>query len=332
MTRARPAGWTEVAPNHFAIPFGVIGLSGAWKAAQAILGTPGGIAPALAVTAAAIWIGLCGGYMVQLVRSAALVRRQLTDPIVSPFAAFAPISAMLLGEALLPYAHRAGQVIIAVSLVATVAYGAWWIAQLILRDDLRLDQIHSAYLIPVAVGGIEATSAVGAAGWTALARLCFGAGLIGWAVFGGLTLARQLLRPMPPTWLRPTLVIDAAVAAAVGTAYFSLYGITAPSGLAYAVAGYGLVMASAQIRLLPRYAALPFSPAAWVFVFATAVAAADVLRWTAAASDGWRWPAWTVLTAASAVAAWVATRTAIAVVAELTRGDGTGQDPGCGTG
>jgi tellurite resistance protein len=315
MTRVHQAGWTEVAPGHFAIPFGIIGLGAAWKTAHAVLGSPGGIAPALAVVAAAAWVLVCGSYMVKLVRSPARVRRQLTDPIVSPFAAFAPISAMLLGEALLPYSHLAGQVIIAVSLVVTVGYGGWWIAGLILREDLRLDQVHSAYLIPVAVGGIEATSAVGAAGWTALARLCFGAGLIGWAVFGGLTLARQLLRPVPPASLRPTLVIDAAVAAAVGTAYFNLYGSAAPSGLAYAVAGYGLVMVLAQIRLMPRYLALPFSPAAWVFVFATAVAAADVLRWTAATSDGWRWPAWTVLAAASTVAAWVAARTAITVVA-----------------
>jgi tellurite resistance protein len=315
MTAARPTGWNEVAPNHFAIPFGLIGLGAAWKTAHGVLVAPGGIAPALAVAAAAVWVAICGGYAVKLVRSPALVRRQLTDPTVSPFAAFAPISAMLLGEFLLPYAHLAGQVIIAGSLIAAVGYGAWWMAGLILRDDLRLDQVHSAYLIPVAVAGIEAASAAGAAGWTTLARLCFGAGLIGWAAFGGLTLARQLLRPVLPAPLRPTLIIDAAAAAAVGAAYFSLHGSADPGGLAYAVAGYGLVMALAQIRLMPRYLAAPFSPAAWVFVFAAAVAATDVLRWTAATPAGWRWPAWTVLAAASAVAAWVAARTAIAVVA-----------------
>ena len=81
-----------------------------------------------------------------------------------------------------------------------------------------LGQVQFAYLIPVAVGGIEAAGATGAAGWTPLARPCLGAGLAGWVAFGSLTLARLLLRSLPPPAQQPTLAIDAAIAAAAGVA------------------------------------------------------------------------------------------------------------------
>lgn len=34
-----------------------------------------------------------------------------------------------------------------------------------------------------------------------------------------------------------------------------------------------------MLRLLPLYLRVPFSPGAWVFAFAAAVTATDVLRW-----------------------------------------------------
>jgi tellurite resistance protein len=165
----------------------------------------------------------------------------------------------------------------------------------------------------VSVAGIETASAASAAGWMPLARLCLGAGLLGWAAFGALTLARQILRPLPPPRMLPTAVIDAVIAAAVGVAYFNVYG-PHPSGFAYTVAGYGLVMGAAQIRLLPRYLSAPFTPGTWVFAFAAAVTATDVMRWLSAIHSSRRWSGWLVLAVASALVALIGARTLIAIV------------------
>lgn len=43
------------------------------------------------------------------------------------------------------------------------------------------------------------------------------------------------------------------------SACLSVYGAR-PTGLGYAVAGYGLVLAVVQLRLVPRYLGLPFLP------------------------------------------------------------------------
>jgi len=312
VTRSRPADWGSVRPSYFAFPFGIIGLASSWQAAARTLAAPAWIGPALSILAAGTWLAVCLAYLVRLARHPAAVRGELSDPAMSPFTAFAPICAALLGAGLVHYAQSGGRVVAAIGIALTMSFGAWWTAERVLGDGLRLDQVHSAYLIPMCVGGIEAADAASAADWGTLARLCLGVGVLGWAGFGSLTLARLVLRPLPAPPLRPTLAIDAAVAAAVGVAYFNVYG-TPPGSAAYAIAGYGLVMAGVQARLLPRYLSAPFTPGTWVFAFAAAVTATDVTFWISAIHGAPRWPAWAMLTAASALVAWIAARTALIV-------------------
>jgi tellurite resistance protein len=286
VTGRAAAAWADVTPNFFAMPFGVIGLAAAWSAA-APLGAPRWVPSALLVVAACLWLLVSAAYLAKLRRRPAIVAGELRDPAAGPFAAFAPIGAMLLGGGLVPFARLPGQVIVALGLAATAGFGAWWTADRVLAGPIRLEQVHSAYLIPFAVGGIEAASAAHAAGWAPLARLCLGAGLFGWACFGALTFARLLLCGPPPSWLQPTLAIDAAVAAAAGVALFNVSGIAGGRGdLGYAVAGYGLAMAAVQVRLLPRYLRLPFTPGFWVFAFVAAVTATDLLRWLPPGQSG----------------------------------------------
>ena len=313
MTGARASGWGEPTPQYFAIPFGVIGLAAAWKTAGTALGAPCWIPPVLLVVAAAAWLAVLAAYLRKLAHRPQVVRSELTGPAASPFLAFAPICLMLIRAGALPVARRPAELVVAVGIALTLGYGAWWTADRLQRGPVRLGEVHSGYLIPVAVGSIEAVGAASAAGRLPLARLCAGAGLLGWAAFGSLTLARLLLRPLPPVPLQPTLVIEAAIAAAAGVACFSVYGAR-PTGLGYAVAGYGLLLALVQLRLVPRYLGLPFAPGAWVFAFAAAVTATDVLRWLTAARVGSSWPGWTVLAAASVLITWIAAPTVVAFI------------------
>ena len=45
------------------------------------------------------------------------------------------------------------------------------------------------------------------------------------------------------------------------------------------VGGYGLLIALAQIRLLPLYLRLPFMPSTWSFTFSWAAVATVVMHW-----------------------------------------------------
>jgi len=53
------------------------------------------------------------------------------------------------------------------------------------------------------------------------------------------------------------------------------------SFVACALGGYAVLMALVQVRLIPVYRRLSFTPGAWSFTFAYAAAAADALTWLA---------------------------------------------------
>ena len=76
----------------------------------------------------------------------------------------------------------------------------------------------------------------------------------------------------------PTLAIELAPPAVAGIALFALNGPVA-SPLACALGGYTVLMAVVQLRFLPLYLKLPFSPGFWAFTFSYAAAATDALLW-----------------------------------------------------
>lgn len=49
--------------------------------------------------------------------------------------------------------------------------------------------------------------------------------------------------------------------------------------IAYAIGGYLLLMTLVQLRLLPRYLKLRFSPGFWAFTFSYAIAITPALEW-----------------------------------------------------
>jgi tellurite resistance protein len=77
-------------------------------------------------------------------------------------------------------------------------------------------------------------------------------------------------------------------------------------------------MALVQLRLIPVYRRLSFTPGAWSFTFAYAAAAADALGWlTITKPPGARGYAIAVIAAITGLIVWIAFRTVILAV----RGD-----------
>jgi tellurite resistance protein TehA-like permease len=69
-------------------------------------------------------------------------------------------------------------------------------------------------------------------------------------VIGSLILARLFFGPTLPTPLLPTLAIEVAPAAVASLAYFAQHGDYVDPVVAF-LAGYGVLMALAQLRLFP---------------------------------------------------------------------------------
>jgi tellurite resistance protein len=171
--------------------------------------------------------------------------------------------------------------------------------------------VHPGYFLPTAAGGLIGANAAAQVHLHALAEASFGIGVICWVMLGSVILNRLFTRPALPSALVPTMAMELGIPAVAGLAYFALAGRTV-SLVACALGGYAVLMAVVQIRLIPVYRGLSFTPASWSLAFAYAAAAADALVWLAItkppAATGY---AIAVITLLTAFVSWIAFRTVV---------------------
>jgi tellurite resistance protein len=184
---------------------------------------------------------------------------------------------LLAAQGVYPHAAIAGTVLLDVFLVSTVLLGGWFTGQWIYRP-LELDRMHPGYFLPTVAGGLVASAGATEVGQRRLAEVVFGLGLICWIVLGSILLARLLVRPALPAALTPTLAIEVAPAAVASLAYFGLNGDRVDFAAAV-LAGYGMLMVLAQLRLIPAYRRLSFMPGLWAFTFPWAAVATSAIHW-----------------------------------------------------
>lgn len=265
----------RIPPNLFGAAFGLAGLGEAWQTAARTAGSPVAVAAAIDVLAAAVWVILAAGYLRGGSRQ---VMADLRDPVAAPFVPLALIAGMLLGAELCPYAAGPGQVIVAFCLTGTVLLGGWLTGQWI-AADLDLAAFHPGYLLPTVAGGFVGAAASVQAGFpAAVARAAFGIGLTSWLLVGPALLGRLFFRPMLAGALVPTLAIVLAPPAVGGIAYLALGG---PGIGTEVLGGCTVLMALAQVRLIPLYLHLRFGPGFWAFTFSYAATASYALDWLA---------------------------------------------------
>lgn len=106
-------------------------------------------------------------------------------------------------------------------------------------------------------------------GYSELARLLLGYGVVCWLTLGSIILARLFTRAALPTPLVPTLAIELAPPVVAGTAWFAING-NRPDTVAYLLAGY----------------AVPQMLAYWLLAVISAGIAAVALRTVVALSRG----------------------------------------------
>jgi tellurite resistance protein len=300
----------RVPPNLFAIALGIAGLAQAWDAAVPLLGTPQAIPDGLSILAAALWVVLVGAYLAQGPR---IIMADLRDPVLSPFVSVSALTAMLLSAALVKDAFAAGRVLVIVFLAVTVGLGGWLTGQW-MTGGIEPDSVHPGYFLPTAAGGLIGANAAAQVHLHGLAEASFGIGVISWVLLGSTILSRLFTRPALPSALVPTMAIELGIAGVAGSAYFAVAGRTV-SFMACVLGGYAVLMAVAQVRLIPVYRRLSFTPGAWSFAFSYAAAAAYALAWLVIkkppAATGY---AIAVIALLTAFVSWIAFRTAVLAV------------------
>jgi tellurite resistance protein len=294
----------RVPPTLLAVALGVAGLAGAWQAAVPLLGTAQAVPGALHVLDAAVWLVLAGAYLAQGPR---IILADLRDPVLSPFVSASALTAMLLSAALANDAFTAGRVLVIVSLAVTAGLGGWLTGQW-MTGGIDPDSVHTGYFLPTGAGGLIGADAAAQVHLHALAEASFGIGVISWVLLGSAILNRLFTRPPLPGALVPTMAIELGVPSVAGSAYFAVAG-QAVSFAACALGGYAVLMALVQVRLVPVYRRLSFTPGAWSFAFAFA------LLWlTITKPPGATGYAIAVITLLTAFVSWIAFRTVVLAV------------------
>jgi tellurite resistance protein len=269
--------WLAIPPNFYAIAFGLVGLARVWRLAGGLYGLSAAIGNALFLVAVLVFLLLFASLVIKLVLAPKTVLADLADAAIGPMSSLLPITGMLLAVGLEPYAFDAARVLFLVFFVATVLLGGWYTGQWIVAD-LDASNFGPAYYLPTVAGGILGADSAASFSLTGLAWLSFGIGMISWLMLGPIILNRLYFRPGLPAALTPTLAIIIVPSVIAGNAYFVLTGGRIDP-LAYVLAGYVVLMALVQLRLLPLYLKLKFSPGLWAFAFSYAAAAAYALRW-----------------------------------------------------
>lgn len=273
------SAFRRVPPNFFSIPFGVAGLAVVWRLAGQFYGVPAWIGEMLFLMAAAGWAVLMVIYAGRTVVDPASVTRYLRDPAMVPFFSLTALVGMLLAVGLESTARTAGVVLFTASLAAATLFGGWTMGQLRVAN-INLERLHAGYFLPTVAGGLIAASGAALARLPQVGWVCFGVGVLSWVMLSSVILSRLISRPRPPAPLVPTLAIEVAPPALAGSAYFALTG-NHVDALAYAIAGYSLLMVLVQITLLPVYMRTPFTAGFWSFTFPWTAVVAYALRWIA---------------------------------------------------
>jgi tellurite resistance protein len=268
--------WPRFPPNLFGICFGLVGLADVWHAAEPTLHTSESVPDAISLVAAVVWAVLVVCYALQGVRSFAADFRHR---VFSPFIALAPITGMLLSATLAVRAFEAGRALVVVFLVLTLLVGGLLTGEWIVAD-LDHDSAHPGYFLPTVAGGLVGAFCASQVGLKGLAEASFGVGMLCWIMIGSTIVNRLFFHTRLPAPLVPTLAIELAPPAVAGLAYFSMTGDRRDI-VSYGFAGYTVLMALVQVRMLPTFLRLRFGAGFWAFTFAWSAAVAYALAWIA---------------------------------------------------
>jgi tellurite resistance protein len=298
--------------NLFGIPLGVLGLGDCWLVAANFGLAPVAVGRVLVAVAVVLW-AVVGAVVVRDGRmNGETLGRELENKATGPFGSLLVITPMLAAaDALYPLSHTAGIVVVDVGVAATVLMAGWLTGHLF-HGSYALTDLHPGYFLPSVAGGFIASASAGLVGQRSLAEVLFGLGLLSWIVLAPIVLGRLIVGPSLPPALLPTVALEMAPAGVATFAAFVIDGQHVDLAVQL-LAGFGVLMVLAQVRMLPVYVRLSFAPSFWTFTFSSAAVAFAGLFWLGVTRPtGWRVESYAALALITGLIGSVAVRTVVA--------------------
>ncbi|MBL8310123.1 MAG: hypothetical protein JNL19_06860 [Burkholderiales bacterium] len=305
---------SRMPPGLFAIPFGMLGLAGAWRrmtplrfeATDVVASFLLSVATALLELLLILWV-------IKFVRYREDVRKDLAHPVHGAMLSLMPLTVLLAVALWLPSSPqiRVTAVWLVSGAIVVQVMLAWRVVTRVATGELPPEAVTPALYLPPVGGGLIgslALAALGAHGWAVLA---FGLGLAAWWLLEARVLNRLFAGPMPPP-LRATVGIELAPAPVATLAALALWPSLPVDGvlLALGVACGPLIAVLARWR---SWTSVPFSAAHWSFSFPIAALASVVVE--AVRRGGWpSQVAWVAVLMATSVIAYLAIRSVLLLV------------------
>jgi tellurite resistance protein len=249
----------------FAITMGLSGVALAWQRAAGVFGMSPVLGLILAWTALGVFGFLGIAYAAKAIRHPAAVRGEWRHPVMLPFTATIPVSALILAAATVDASRPVSAVLwwsgALVQLVLTLGVLRVWIA------DARLEpgHMHPAWFIPV-VGNLVVPVAGTEHAPTEMSWFFFAVGLGFWLALLPVILNRLFLHgPLAPN-LAPTLAILVAPPAVAYLSWLRLGGTaTDPAArILLHLATFQALLLIVQAGALRK---LPFTLSVWAYTF-----------------------------------------------------------------
>lgn len=271
-----------VPASFFSMVLGLCGLGTDWRAATRLWGAPAWIGEAVMAVAGTVWVLLALLYANKWLRGGDEARAEIAHPIQCCFVALVPVTAMLVGMAVLPHSLLLARVLCIAGAVASLAFGAWRHGGL-WRGGRAVGATTPVLYLPTVAANLVSAMAAAALGFPELGQLFFGAGVLAWLALESVIVGRLLNGEEMPLPLRATIGIQPAPPAVTLLAYSSI--TTGPPDLiAHGLLGYAIVQALIVLRLVP-WMRQPFTPSYWAFTFGATAIASSTMRFAARGDD-----------------------------------------------
>lgn len=302
--------YRRMPPNTFSIAFGLAGLTMMWAAMDAIVVDVGILVPVLTALSTIVWLALVAAYLVKI-SGPGLLQKDLDDPLMGPFVSMIFVVGLLNGAAMHQLGLLWAKYVVLACAIGALIFGGWITGHWIIVK-IPAQALTPAYFLPTVAGGLIAATALQSVGYVDLALMSLGVGLVCWVLVGSIVQYRLWTGPPLPPPLVPLLAIELAPAAVAGNAWVAMQPQMNP--VQWALIGYSLLMVMVQIRLIPQYRRLSFTPTFWAFCFSYAATATYALHWLKIDE----WPggtlvAWVIALAVTVLVVWVGGRTVAAM-------------------
>mgnify|MGYP001745350063 FL=1 len=254
--------------NYFSIVLGLSALGLAWRYGTHTVGLPSIISETLLGLATIIWLIFIVAYGVKWLRFPRQAKEELHHLILGCFISLIPITTILIGLAVLPYAFPLSIGLIVLGIIGQLGFATFRVAGL-WRGIHKAEAATPIMYLPTVATNFVSGTALGYLGYSELGMLFFGAGVFSWLSLEPAILQRlRNLEPVAPA-VRPAIGIQLAPAFVGCSTYLTLNGGEVDL-LVKLFVGYGVLQLLFLIRLLPWLFQNGFTVSFWAFSFGLA--------------------------------------------------------------